>query len=149
MFKKTILSLLTVLFVSGLISACSGNKTAEQTEVPANQSVRPTPPAEYAGNKNPYAGDENAIEVGKSIYNTNCSPCHGESGMGDGPAAASLNPKPQPLAMNQNFLGDDYMYWRIAEGGSQEPFKSTMPAWKGVLEPGEIWQIVTYLHTFK
>jgi mono/diheme cytochrome c family protein len=33
---------------------------------------------------------------GKELYTSNaCNSCHGDSGMGDGPAGAALNPKPR------------------------------------------------------
>jgi mono/diheme cytochrome c family protein len=64
---------------------------------------------------------------------------------GDGPIAASLNPKPSNLAENQSGLSDSYLYWRIAEGGLFEPFRSGMPAWKGLLTEDQIWEVITYL----
>lgn len=44
----------------------------------------------------------NLVE-GKKIFEENCASCHGENGMGDGPAAVMLNPKPA------NFLDDTLM----------------------------------------
>lgn len=35
------------------------------------------------------------IEKGKTLFSTTCSPCHGPDGKGDGPAGATLNPKPR------------------------------------------------------
>jgi mono/diheme cytochrome c family protein len=37
-------------------------------------------------------------EAGKSVYTTNCSSCHGDSGKGDGPVGAALNPKPRDFS---------------------------------------------------
>jgi mono/diheme cytochrome c family protein len=34
---------------------------------------------------------------GAQMFNSYCSPCHGKTGKGDGPAAAALTPKPADL----------------------------------------------------
>lgn len=39
--------------------------------------------------------DAAVLENGKAVYLRNCAPCHGEAGHGDGPASATLNPKPR------------------------------------------------------
>ena len=44
-------------------------------------------------------------------------------------------------------LADDYLYWRISEGGAFEPFISLMPAWGTLLSEQEMWQLVSYLRT--
>ncbi|MCE9501384.1 MAG: cytochrome c [Leptospira sp.] len=36
-----------------------------------------------------------SLQKGKELYAMNCASCHGEKGIGDGPAAAALNPKPR------------------------------------------------------
>lgn len=38
---------------------------------------------------------DSMVARGREIFRANCTSCHGESGMGDGPSAASLNPKPR------------------------------------------------------
>lgn len=38
------------------------------------------------------------IKQGKEIYTNKCQMCHGADGKGDGPAAASFNPRPYDLA---------------------------------------------------
>ncbi len=42
------------------------------------------------------------LAKGKTQFNTICAACHGEKGVGDGAAAAALNPKPR------NFLVDPF-----------------------------------------
>jgi len=127
-----------------VLTACS---SAPEPPAPASGGdERPAPPAEYAEKENPLNGKADAIEAGKGIYNVNCASCHGEKALGDGPAAASLNPKPRSLA-EDGALSDAYLYWRIAEGGMMEPFKSTMPAWKTFLSEEQIWQVMAYLRT--
>ena len=138
----TILAILT-LAAGASLSACSagpgGQPGAENTELPEI-------PKEYAALSNPLEGKASAADEGQQIYNTNCASCHGPEGMGDGPAAKALNPKPKPLAQEKG-LSDAYLYWRIAEGGAMPPFRSVMPAWKNFLSEEQVWQVVTYLRT--
>ena len=47
------------------------------------------------------------VAKGKSLFGVNCASCHGDTGHGDGPAAAALNPKPR------NFTES---YWRYGGG---------------------------------
>lgn len=138
-------NMIWLLIMGMILAACSGAVSQEATAVKSFD--RPAPPVEYSGKSNPLVGDSVAISTGEAIYKDNCVTCHGETGMGDGPAAGALNPKPQPLAVNQEGLGDDYLFWRIAEGGLRPPFASAMPSWKTVLNEEEIWQVITYLRT--
>jgi len=126
-----------------ILAACS---SAQSPSSSASNLERPAPPAEYASMTNPFAGKTEAIEAGKAIYDTNCAACHGEKALGDGVAAKSLNPPPLPLA-DEGSLSDAYLYWRTAEGGGMEPFKSAMPAWKTFLSEEQIWQVIAYLRT--
>ena len=38
------------------------------------------------------------LDKGKTLYQEKCQMCHGAGGKGDGPAAASFNPRPYDLA---------------------------------------------------
>lgn len=143
--KSTKLIFVVAALLIALLSACGGSSGGSKTL----DIDRPTPPPEYTGKVNPLAEDTEPIDQGKQIYAANCASCHGVEAMGDGPASASLNPKPKPLATEVKALSDDYLYWRIAEGGAFSPFSSAMPAWKRTLSEEEIWQVVAYLRTFQ
>lgn len=104
-------------------------------------------PAEYAGTLSRVPADEDSLARGKVIYDQNCASCHGEAGLGDGPAAAALDPVPPMIAMTSQMLGDDYMLWRISEGGAFPPFNSAMPAWKSVLDEQARWDVVNYVRS--
>jgi mono/diheme cytochrome c family protein len=69
--------------------------------------------------------------------------------MGDGPAAAALDPKPASLSdgMMMNDLSDTYIFWRITEGGVDEPFNSAMPPWETVFSEEQRWQLVNYIRS--
>lgn len=43
------------------------------------------------------AAEEPAVESGDYLYRTYCASCHGKTGMGDGPLAASLRVSPTDL----------------------------------------------------
>jgi mono/diheme cytochrome c family protein len=106
-------------------------------------------PADYAKLTNPYSGEAAAIAAGKTIFETNCATCHGPQGYGDGPTAASLNPKPANLSDRQMMkdLSDAYLFWRVSEGGMMVPFNSVMPPWKNTLTEEQRWQVVNYVRT--
>jgi mono/diheme cytochrome c family protein len=104
-------------------------------------------PEEYAGLTSPTPYSEESIARGEPVFQLNCSPCHGESGMGDGPAAVALDPAPPPIAMTSQMLGDDYLFWRISEGGAMDPFNSAMPSWKAVLDEDTRWDVINYVRS--
>lgn len=99
-------------------------------------------PAEYAGLKNPIPADEESLERGAALYTTNCASCHGDGGMGDGPVGSSLVPAPAAVAHTSQMMADDYLFWRISEGGT--PFGTSMPPWK-VLDEQARWDMVNYM----
>ncbi len=140
--KKFVFVLMLVLVLA--LSACGGGKTDSDDTSSGGSTA--TVPAEYAGKTNPLANDANAATAGKDIYATNCASCHGDTGAGDGPAGSALEPKPAALN-NLGTKGDDYLNWRIHEGGAMEPFNSSMPAFKGVLSDEQVWQVIAYIHT--
>jgi mono/diheme cytochrome c family protein len=99
-------------------------------------------PVDYAGLTNPVLPDSASLERGASLYATNCASCHGDGGMGDGPAASALDPAPAPVAHSSQMLADDYLFWRISEGGA--PFGTSMPAWKTLDEEAR-WDMINYM----
>ena len=104
-------------------------------------------PAEYAGMTSPVTADADSLAKGEEIYTLFCVVCHGEAGMGDGPTAAALDPAPPSLAMTSRMMGDDYLFWRISEGGAFPPFNSAMPAWKASIDEEQRWHLVNYMRS--
>lgn len=92
--------------------------------------------------KNPIAANASSVSDGKALYATNCSPCHGDKGKGNGPAAQALNPKPadHTSATVQN-ESDGSLYWKLTEG------RSPMPSYKAVLSDKQRWELVDYIRT--
>lgn len=100
-------------------------------------------PSDYSGLKNPLGLQ--AASAGAAIFKTNCVSCHGEQGLGDGPASQVLDPKPANLVQLNKVAADDFLFWRINTGVDG----TVMPAWKGVLTEEQIWQVVAYIRTLK
>ena len=130
------INLFVVLAVSILLVACSEDQTA-------TPEALETVPAEFAGQTNPYGA--HAASEGAEIYQTYCASCHGESGLGDGVAGASLVPPPKNLVELQSMVGDDYLFWRTYEGKSG----TAMVAWQGILTDEQIWHVVSFIRTLK
>jgi mono/diheme cytochrome c family protein len=135
MMKK---ALFAVLVLSALVlAACSGDSHAD-----VDATLAPVP-VEFAGKTNPLGVD--AAAKGADVFKAYCEVCHGQQGHGDGPAAASLSPKPKNLAALQVDVGDDYLYWRISTGREG----TAMIAWKGILTDEQIWQVIAFVRTLK
>lgn len=137
-----VLSLITLFLV-----ACGNQSTTPTSLMGEGEIERPAPPEDYTKAENPYEGDSEAISEGEMLFQQNCVSCHGTTGTGDGPAASALNPKPPDLGLVQSTFSDGYLAWRITEGGLMEPFRSVMPAWKGIFVEDKVWKIVAYIRT--
>ena len=60
----------------------------------ARSAITPPLPQDARALKNPFAPDTASIARGQEIYQQQCATCHGLSGRGDGPLAATLRPRP-------------------------------------------------------
>jgi mono/diheme cytochrome c family protein len=107
------------------------------------------PPKEFSDLTNSFAGDDSALALGKEVFEANCATCHGPKGLGDGPGAEGLDPKPATLADGtmMNDLSDGYLFWRVSKGGAMEPWNSAMPAWESGLTEDQRWQVISYVRS--
>ena len=86
------------------------------------------------------------LQAGMRIYQANCARCHGETGMGDGPAANMLYPKPRSFASGLFKFGstrsglptDEDLARTINKG----LLPSIMPPWEGTLSPDQVRQVI-------
>ena len=133
-------SLIRILVILAiLISACdNGQPSGEDT---AMISI----PVEYAGKINPVSESVEALTEGKSIYDSACSSCHGNTGFGDGPASASLTPPPANLVDLNRTVNDDILFWRISDGKNG----TSIVGWKTTYSDYQIWQMISYIRTFE
>ena len=88
------------------------------------------------------------IAAGKQIFMQTCTPCHGQEGKGDGPASASLDPKPRNLTdpAYMTSMDERYMFELISRGGIAMGKSPLMPAQTG-LAPQDIDHVIAYVKT--
>ena len=67
--------------------------------------------------------------TGKEFYAIRCAGCHGPQGRGDGPAAATLSPKPRTFTDPewQKSVTDEHITTIIVKGGLAVGKSSMMP----------------------
>ena len=126
-----------------LVSLVAGSAWSTLTFAQAQQGAWVCPAPEKA-KKNPVAKDAAAVAAGKkATVDKACTACHGESGKGDGPGAAALNPKPADwTAAKVQQETDGCLFWKISTG------RGAMPPWAAIPE-NERWQIIHYIRTLK
>ena len=93
---------------------------------------------------------DQGLEAGEALYTRWCAACHGDSGAGDGPAAAGLWPRPRDFSYglfkfrstaSGELPTDADIFRSIARGVPA----TSMPAWgegRRPLSDAEIWQLV-------
>lgn len=90
------------------------------------------------------------LAAAKQNYDTFCSRCHGDSGKGDGPAAATLKTKPRDFAECKRMasITDDTLFKAIKDGGAAVGLSPDMPAWKEGFEDSEMKDLVAFVRNF-
>ena len=81
---------------------------------------------------------------GAAVFSANCATCHGERGLGDGPAATGLEPPPADLTDTAWTTGDGSLQavTNTIEHGSPG---TAMIGWKGTLTDAEIAAVASYV----
>ncbi len=91
------------------------------------------------------AQDASLAARGKELYTANCATCHGTSGQGDGPASATINPKPRKYKTEPFKFGDDIasIYNTLIKGSPG----TSMPSF-ALLPPQDLMALAHYVRTF-
>lgn len=124
---------LSAAILAGLLGGASGAWAQGAWEAPAAEKTK----------KNPVAGGAKAVDAGKKVAQVNCVLCHGESGKGNGPGSAALNPKPADWTSKRvQDESDGELFWKISNG------RGPMPSWKHLPETDR-WSVVHYIRSLK
>ena len=83
--------------------------------------------------KNPFAGQADAAELGKSLYARNCLACHGKAGKGTGNVPSLVDGTLTTVPAGE-------VFWFVTQGDKD----NGMPSWS-FLPDDKRWQIVTYV----
>ncbi len=83
--------------------------------------------------KNPYDGQEAALQAGKRLYARNCLSCHGRAGKGTGNVPSLVNGKLESVTPGE-------IFWFITKGDKP----NGMPSW-AFLPVNQRWQVVTFV----
>ena len=94
-------------------------------------------PVSVEKNKNPYAGQADALVAGKQVYTRNCGVCHGVGGKGTGNVPPLAHGKAQSAPAGA-------VFWYITRGDVD----NGMPSWAALTEP-QRWQVVSYIQSLK
>lgn len=85
-----------------------------------------------------------------AMFTNRCAPCHGETGHGDGPGAAALNPKPRNYtdATWQKSVTDEQIGKTILYGGAAVGKSPMMPANPDLDGKPELQGLVAMVRSF-
>ena len=129
-----ILGLLGVLFLPSFLA---GQETA-----PVNQQDWEIT-SEEAARENPLEPEEETLQEGKVLFDSQCAMCHGKSGDGKGDLAASLGAKIADLTNPATLRGitDGALFAMLTKG------KGKMPGLENRLPELFQWKLVNYIRT--
>jgi mono/diheme cytochrome c family protein len=141
---------IAILLIAGAVSigALAGcGKKAENKDADDIMTGAPTTSAP-AGDTAAAGGAAGApsLAMGEQVVQEKCVLCHGQSGKGDGPGGAALNPRPRNWT-DHTYMGsrtNDQLYEVIYNG------KGAMPAWgkSGQLNEVQIRSAILKVRTF-
>lgn len=142
MMNRTHFNLAVAASIAGFVgvvslSFVSSEARAHGDVIPQAVDVSKLPPLKESTNKNPYAGNADAIKLGASAYGQNCARCHGLGAVSGG-IAPDLRLLPTDAATDEYFKGK-------VQSGAIRNGVTYMPSFKDVFKEEAIWAIRSYI----
>lgn len=138
--KNLLVRVISIVLCVGMMAFAGAGFAAAPLKKDRNRSHIEIDPV----NTGTYTGD-----AGKDNYIANCSPCHGDTGKGDGPLAETLGEGLKARNLSDAKLlstrTDEFLFKVIKSGGAAAGFAEAMPSWKETFTDTEIKQIVQYV----
>jgi mono/diheme cytochrome c family protein len=91
--------------------------------------------------KNPFAANSEAIDMGLDHYRENCVMCHGAPGVAGADLSKGINPPAPSLGKEVGDTSDGELFWVIKHGVRM----TAMPAFGPTHTDEEIWKIVAFI----
>jgi len=90
-----------------------------------------------------------SVEASAQLLSGHCANCHGPAGDGDSPVGRALVPAANDLTDPALYAAveDDFLFWRIKEGGAFQPFNSGMEPFKDRLDEEQTCQVIAYIRS--
>jgi mono/diheme cytochrome c family protein len=145
MSSSNVRTLCFAILTAASIVSCQKSPSAQQTPGQAQ-------PEQAAPAPEPENDPALAAASAKSTFNSKCVVCHGNAGLGDGPGAAALNPKPRAFgdAAWQGAVTDEQISKAIIEGGAAVGKSPNMPPNPELADkPDVVKAIVGIVRSFK
>ena len=125
----------------GLLTSCNANQPGSIETMVAQEAKKLTLSGKNL--KNPLPDTPENVAEGKEHFQHHCEICHGLDGHNTGvPFAEKMSPPVADLGQKNVQSYTDGQLKLIIENG----IKFTgMPGWKGILDEGEMWHLVTFI----
>ena len=142
----TLLFFVYIAFFSGGIDLKEVSDTQPEA-AGATQAVVKTeePTVDPNTVKEPWTSSPELIASGHKLFSQNCQMCHGATGLGDGPAGASLNPKPRNMVEGKWKYGGGRMgIMKVLREGSPG---TSMQSYKDALTVNQRWALTHFVNS--
>ncbi len=136
----------TTVAVASLLAVACGKSDGAPASADKKMGAPAAAPATAAG------GATDEVALAGQRWDTLCVSCHGKTGVGDGPAAAALNPKPRSFgdAEWQGKVTDEHLAKVIVEGGAAAGLSPLMPPNPDLKDkPGAVAELVKRVRALK